>query len=213
MKESSKNTIHNIIFDFGGVIIEISHQRLEESFRRYGVENFDLLFSQAMQSELFKKFEKGKITQVQFRKEFRKLTNLDISDDILDQLWNQIIGDYPPHRIELLRRIKANYKLFLFSNTNNIHYNFYIEKFKQEFGFDFHSLFNNTYWSFKMGKRKPDLASFSEIMVKEGLVPEETLFIDDSLQNIVAAKQLDLKTIHLISGLDIKDLFKDGLLL
>ena len=131
MKESSKNTIHNIIFDFGGVIIDISHQRLEESFRRYGVENFDLLFSQAMQSELFQKFEKGEITPVQFRKEFRKLTNLDISDDILDQLWNQIIGDYPPHRIELLKRIKGNYRLVLFSNTNIIHYNFYIEKFKK----------------------------------------------------------------------------------
>ena len=213
MKESSKKTIHNIIFDFGGVIIEISHLRLEESFRRYGVENFDLLFSQAMQSELFREFEKGEITPVQFRKEFRKLTNLDISDDILDQLWNQIIGDYPPHRIELLKRIKGNYRLVLFSNTNIIHYNFYIEKFKQEFGFDFHSLFDNTYWSFKMGKRKPDLASFSEIIVKEGLIPEETLFIDDSIQNIVAAKQLELKTIHLVSGLDITDLFKDGLLL
>ena len=207
------STIHNIIFDFGGVIIDISHQRLEESFRKYGVENFDLLFNQALQSELFQEFEKGEITPVQFRKEIRKLTNLDVSDDNLDQLWNQIIGDYPPQRIELLQRIKVNYKLFLFSNTNIIHYYYYIKKFKQEFGFDFHSLFNNTFWSFKMGKRKPDLDSFSEIMLMESLNPEETLFIDDSMQNIVAAKQLDLKTIYLESGLDITDLFKDGFLL
>ena len=119
------STIHNIIFDFGGVIIDISHQRLEESFRKYGVENFDLLFNQALQSELFQEFEKGEITPVQFRKEIRKLTNLDVSDDNLDQLWNQIIGDYPPQRIELLQRIKVNYKLFLFSNTNIIHYDYY----------------------------------------------------------------------------------------
>lgn len=213
MGERNENTIRNIIFDFGGVIIEISHQRLEEAFRGYGIENFDLLFSQAMQSDLFQEFEKGGITTVQFRNEVRKLTNLIVSNDILDQLWNQIIGDYPPHRIELLKKIKDNYRLFLFSNTNIIHYNFYIEKFRQEFGFDFHSLFDKTYWSFKMGKRKPDLASFSEIMSVEGLIPGETLFIDDSIQNIMTAKQLGIKTIHLENGLDITDLFKNDFLL
>jgi len=212
MGERKENTIHNIIFDFGGVIIDISHYRLEESFRKFGVENFDLLFNQALQSELFQEFERGEITPIQFRKEVRKITDLDVSDDVLDQLWNQIIGNYPPKRIELLKRIRGNYKLFLFSNTNIIHYNFYIEKFKQEFGFDFHTLFDNTYWSFKMGKRKPDLAAFSEILNMEELIPNETLFIDDSMQNIVAANRLGIKTIHLASGLDITDLFKKGFL-
>ena len=208
-----KSRISNIIFDFGGVIIDISHQRLEETFRSHGVENFDLLFSQAMQIDLFQMFEKGELTPDQFRKEVRNLTNLLVPDNILDMLWNQIIGEYPPHRIELLQRIKSNYHLFLFSNTNIIHYDFYIQKFKQEFGFDFHSLFCNTYWSYKMGKRKPDLAPFSEIIFNEGLVPEETMFVDDSIQNILAAKQLGLKTIHLKNGLDITDLFKDDFLL
>lgn len=208
-----KSIVQNIIFDFGGVIIDISHKRLEDAFRSYGVENFDLLFSQAMQIDLFQMFEKGELTPNQFRKEVRILTNLLVSDDILDGLWNQIIGEYPPHRIELLQRTKSNYKLFLFSNTNMIHYDFYIQKFKQEFGFEFHSLFVNTYWSFKMGKRKPDLASFTEIIVNEGIIPEETMFIDDSIQNILAAKQIGLKTIHLKNGLDVTDLFKNDVLL
>jgi putative hydrolase of the HAD superfamily len=205
--------IHNILFDFGGVILNISHKRLEDAFRALGVPDFEKFFNQVVQSELFQKFEKGEISPKNFRSAIRDMTGIQVSDDVLDTAWNSIIGDYTPERIDLLVKIKKNYRLFLLSNTNEIHYDYYIGKFRKEYGFDFHSLFHNTYWSFKMGKRKPDPESFIEIIDKESIIPGNTLFIDDSKQNIIAAEVLGIKTCHLSMGLELTGLFQNSLLI
>lgn len=202
--------IKNIIFDFGGVIINISHQQVENAFKALGVSNFEALFNQATQAKLFQQFEKGEITTSQFRDRIRELTSLNVSDDKLDDAWNLIIGDYPPQRIDLLNQINNNYRLFLLSNTNSIHYDYYIPKFESEYGYSFGSLFEKTYWSFKFGKRKPDLDSYKQLIAENQLIKGETLFIDDSVQNIEAAQKAGLKTVHLINDVEITELFTDG---
>lgn len=202
--------IKNIIFDFGGVIINISHQRVENAFKVLGVNNFESLFNQASQSKLFQQFEIGEINVAEFRDKIRELTEMDISDEKLDEAWNQIIGDYPSKRIDLLNQIKHNYRIFLLSNTNSIHYDFYIPKFEREFGYQFQSLFEKTYWSFKFGKRKPDLKAYYHLIEKNKLEPGVTLFVDDSLQNIIAAQKVGLETVYLNNGLDITEIFVDG---
>lgn len=203
--------IKSIILDFGGVIINISHQRVEAAFKALGVSNFETLFNKATQSDLFQRFEKGEITAPEFRDNIRTLTHLNITDEKLDEAWNQIIGDYPYSRINLLHQIKNHYRLFLFSNTNIIHYNYYIPKFENEFGYSFESLFEKTYWSFKFGERKPDLRSYKLLLAESHLVPAETLFIDDSMQNILAAQKVGLKTVHISSGVDITEIFDNGI--
>ena len=199
--------IRNIIFDFGGVIINIHHAKVEKAFNDLGVAEFDKLFNKATQSDIFKKLEVGTISPEFFRNTLRKIIGKEIQDQELDKAWNQIIGNYPPHRIELLEKLKNSYRLFLLSNTNNIHYDYYIQKFKSEYGFEFSSLFEKTYWSFKMGERKPDHSSFSFVLEDSNLIANETLFIDDSIQNIVAAKQMGFQTVHLKSDIDLADLF------
>jgi putative hydrolase of the HAD superfamily len=204
--------IKNIIFDFGGVILNINHKKLEEAFKSLGIPDFEHLFNQASQSELFQQFEVGKISPREFRMGVRSLTGLNITDDTFDNTWNKIINDFPARRINLLRQIKNSYKLLLLSNTNEIHYDYYIEKFRIEFGYDFQSLFHRTYWSFRMGKRKPDPDAYVEIISNERISPSETLFIDDSKQNIIAAANLGIKTLHLQNGMELTDLFQGSLL-
>lgn len=199
--------IRNIIFDFGGVILNISHKELEDAFRCLGVNDFERLFNQAQQSDLFKQFEIGALTDLDFRNAVRDLTGLQIADSVLDSAWNRIICDFPPERIDLLKKLRENYKLYLLSNTNNIHYQYYIMKFRDEFGYELGSLFHNTYWSFKMGKRKPDADAYTEIETMENLLPSETLFIDDSEQNIIAASNLGFKTFYLKNNIDLTELF------
>jgi glucose-1-phosphatase len=201
--------IRNIIFDFGGVILNISHKELEDGFRALGVNDFERLFNQAQQSDLFKKFEIGALSVAEFRKAVKDLTGLNVSDSVLDSVWNQIICDFPPERIDLIKKLKENYKLYLLSNTNQIHYQYYTKKFLNEFGFELDSLFHNTFWSFIMGKRKPDAEAYNEIIRMENIVVNESLFIDDSEQNIIAAAKLGFKTFHLKSNLDLTNLF-DG---
>ncbi len=205
--------IKNIIFDFGGVIINIDHERVENAFRKLGVDDFDRLFSQASQSELFQRLEVGAINEGEFRAEIRKMTGLKVNDDTLDHTWNQIIGDYPPHRVKLLKNIRKNYKLFLLSNTNSIHYRYYISLFEKLFGFPFADLFDGTYWSFKIGKRKPDPDPYLYLLEREKITPGETLFVDDSIQNIDAARKLNILAYHLNDQHDVAALFEQARLI
>lgn len=202
--------IKNIIFDFGGVIINISHKRVEKAFADLGLRNFKEMFNQATQSDLFRIFEKGEIDANEFRNRVRKITGLTVNDAVLDQTWNQIIGDYPPKRIELLQKIKNNYRLFLLSNTNIIHFNYYIPKFLKEYKFPFQSLFEETFWSFEIGLRKPDLDPYLFVINHKNLNPLETLFIDDSIQNTEAAKQAGLHNFLLDEHTEINDLFENS---
>ncbi len=202
-----KNTIKNILFDFGGVIINIDHQRVERAFSHLGVDNFDELYSKAIQNNLFINLEKGLIEPDKFRTELRKISGLNVSDKILDKTWNEIIGDYPTARIELLKKISGNYNLYLLSNTNIIHYNYYISKFETEFGFDFNSLFRKTYWSFMIGKRKPDKEVYEYIASDSKIIPGETLFVDDSEQNIEAAIAVGYQVFHITAKNDIFSIF------
>ena len=199
--------IKNIIFDFGGVIFNIDHRKVENAYRKLGMDNFDLMFNQATQTELFRLFETGHITPTVFRDRLRQITGLRVDDDLLDHTWNQILCDYPPHRIKLLLRIRGNYRLYLLSNTNSIHYQHYISKFTREFGYEFNELFDDTFWSFMIGKRKPDPDPYLHILEKHRLNPAETLFVDDSIQNIIAAEKLNILAFHLEDGTDVSDLF------
>jgi len=206
------DSVKNIIFDFGGVIFNIDHRKVEEAYRRLGMDNFEALYNQASQSELFQEFEKGEISPIKFRTELKKITGLRISDELLDYTWNQVLCDYPPHRIEMLKSIRKHYRLFLLSNTNSIHYKHYISMFKQNFGYNFNELFDESFWSFKIGKRKPDPDPYLHILEKYRLNPRETLFIDDSIQNIESAEKLDILAVHLNNRTDVSELFENGFL-
>ena len=99
------NKIKNIILDFGGVIINIDHHKVENAFRELGMADFETMFNKAIQSNLFKNLETGKITPDEFRNSIREISGLNVSDRKLDETWNLIINDYPPHRIELLNHV------------------------------------------------------------------------------------------------------------
>lgn len=204
--------IKNIIFDFGGVIINIDHKRVEKAFGELGLQNFDRFFSQANQSGIFRDFEKGLIGPTEFHDGIRKLTGLNIRDHLIDQIWNQIIGNYPLYHIELLKKIRKNYRLFLLSNTNQIHYRYYTRLFKTRFGYELENLFDGTYWSFKIGRRKPDPDPYLFLIQNEHLESEHTLFIDDSIQNIITARELRILAYHLKDGVDVTSLFNGVML-
>ena len=204
------NDIKAIIFDFGGVIMDIDHQRVEEAFKQLGIDNFDELYGRAKQSEIFQKLEKGEISAREFRDGIREILGRNLSDDVIDYTWNQIIIGYPDHRIKLINQLRDNYKMYILSNTNVIHYHHYIFMFHDQYRYDFNTLFDNTFWSFKIGKRKPDRESFMHVFEKEDLDLHNTLFIDDTLKNIEAARKLNILATHLEPGKEVATLFEKG---
>ncbi|MFC1733599.1 HAD family hydrolase [candidate division KSB1 bacterium] len=203
--------IKNIIFDFGGVIINIDHKRTEDAFKNLGIIDFESMYSKVAQTQLFDLLETGRISQGIFVQEIQKL--LPVSEEKIINAWNSIIMDLPEHRIRLLEETRKHYHTFLLSNSNKIHYDLYVADLKSNFGYeDFTGLFEKVYFSFQVGMRKPDAEIFELVIDENQLDPKETLFIDDSFQHIDGAKKCGLQTYFLKQEEDITDLFEKGIL-
>ena len=141
--------VKNIIFDFGGVIINIDHSLPEKKFRELGINNFEALYSQANQSQMFDKLEKGLIKPDVFRNELRKFIPGVVSDTEIDDAWNSILLNIPVTRIKIVEEVKKDYNIFLLSNTNKIHYDCYLADLQRVHGYkSFDDLFHKAYFSF-----------------------------------------------------------------
>lgn len=203
----NKINIQNIIFDFGGVVLNIDYQLTIDAFKEIGMDNFEQAYSQAAQIHLFDDLETGKISPDEFRDGLRNVSEKELSDEKINFAWNKIILDLPRRRVDLLKIIKAKYNTFLLSNTNIIHYDIYIKDL-QKYGYkSFNDIFKKAYFSFEMGMRKPDLEIFEYVINEQKLIPEQTLFFDDSVQHIESAKKLGIMTYHLGKNEDITSLF------
>jgi putative hydrolase of the HAD superfamily len=199
--------IKNIIFDLGGVFLNIDFQKTNQAFEKLGVTGFADYFSQHHSDALFEDLETGKIAESAFYEAFRKETQTSLTDTQIRDAWNALLLDFPPKRIAWLENIRHRYRIFLFSNTNEIHYNKFIADFSKSFpGKDFNSYFIKAYYSQTLSLRKPHVASYQAIIDEQQLNPTETLFIDDTEKNIIGAKQAGLQTIHLVAPQTLLDL-------
>lgn len=198
--------IKNIIFDFGGVIINIDYHLTAQAFQKLGVTNFEELFSQATQSHLFDRLETGTIPLADFRTQLRSIINLDITDQQLDNAWNAMLLDYPKHRLDFLMEIRKRYRTFLLSNTNQIHQDCYYQQLQREHGLpNLDSHFEKLYFSHEVSLRKPGPEIYQLVLDHNNLKPEETLFIDDTAPNLAAPQSLGMQVYHLANGEDVVD--------
>ena len=189
--------IKNIIFDLGGVILDIDYHQTVEAFRKLGAPNFDALCSQTRQNDFFDDYEIGKVSSEEFRDYVRKTLNLTVDDGEFDKAWNAMLLDLPKERFEFIKNLRKKYKIFLYSNTNEIHLKEIFKLCERQHGFNtLNEFFDKQYYSCEFGRRKPHPESFLAILEKNGLKAEETLFVDDSIQHIMGAKEAGLNVIH-----------------
>jgi len=200
--------IKNIIFDFGGVIININYLLTKDVFAQLGIENFDEIYSQLKQNPVFDKFETGEIGENEFFSELEKYTPVPIERSALIEAWNAMLLDFPKPNYELLKQIKGKYRTFLLSNTNETHLEYYFKKLEVWYKMDsMDSLFEKTYYSCRINLRKPNVDIFEYVLQNNNLNPEETLFIDDSLQHVEGARMAGLRAHHLVKPENITDIF------
>ncbi len=201
------NQIRNIIFDFGGVIHDIRYENVGEAFVRHGITNLGDFYSKDFQTPEMDQFEKGLLSPAEYRNYIRRMTGRNLSDSDIDDIVNAILIDVPAERVELLIRLRDSYRLFLFSNTNQINYDCFTSRLQQKFGFDiFERCFDAAYFSHFMHCRKPSPDGFRQIIDEQHLAPDETLFIDDIAKNLDGARTVGIHGLHLASG-TILDLF------
>jgi glucose-1-phosphatase len=203
------NKYKNIIFDLGGVILNIDYDLTAKAFSQLGLPNFKDLFSKAQQEKVFDLYEKGLITSDDFRDALNNSMKTKVSPDTIDAAWNAMLLDLPSTRLELLKKVKQTHRTFLLSNTNEIHIQWFYNSLQQHFGVSgLSGYFEQVYLSYEIQLRKPDAEIFNYVLDRNQLDPAETLFIDDSPQHIESAKKLGIQTYWLdVKKEDIADLF------
>jgi HAD superfamily hydrolase (TIGR01509 family) len=190
----------NLLFDFGGVILNIEFRRTLEAMRLLNVQGETIPFTQAAQSELFDLMETGRLTPHEFREGLRTHYNLTATDAELDAAWNAMLLDVPAERLALIAELRAQgHQTALLSNTNQIHIEAVNLVLKTQYGFEhgIADVLDRVFYSQEVGLRKPGEEVFQHALREMNWKAEETLFIEDSFQHIETARRLGLRTLFL----------------
>lgn len=195
------SSIDNIIFDLGGVIINLDYSLTTQAFKDLGLTNFDEMYSQAAQTGLFDRFEKGLVSPSYFVNALLDYMPAGTTPNQIVAAWNAMILEFPMENIDLLRTLKKKYRIFLLSNTNEIHIQYFNRKLSQMVSEnDLIPFFEKVYFSSEVNMRKPELEIFERVIKEQNLARTNTIFIDDTLQHIEGAQKAGIKTFHFQKG-------------
>lgn len=190
-----KTKIKALIFDFGNVIIDIDINKTYEAFASYCNTNVENIRKKITESDVFRRFEIGLFDEEEFREIMRQTLGYPLNDSEIDKAWNALLLDLPFERIELINKLKNNYKVYLLSNTNTMHISECRKRIaKQNNLKNFFDIFDKAFFSYDLGLWKPDPKIYFKVLDEIGLKPDEVLFLDDNIENIEAAKKIGLNT-------------------
>jgi glucose-1-phosphatase len=203
--------IQNIIFDLGGVLLNIDPKKTIDAFGKLGMEQLVGDKGLSYDHEIFYLMEQGKITSDEFRQGVLELLPTQVSFQEIDDAWTAMLLDFPTIRVELIRNLRKDFKIYLFSNTNAIHIEKFHSNFRNQHGFEVSTLFEKDFYSNEIGFRKPSTESYQEIIRLSGINPEESLFIDDSFLNVESAIASGLKGFWLEPGQKVEEILQEYL--
>ena len=193
--------VSSIIFDLGGVLINLDPERTRQSFIKLGTPHFDQLFTMYKATQLFYDLETGHVDSDTFIKTLQKETVKGTSEQDIIDAWNAMLLDFRLESLDFVKQLKAQYPTFLFSNTNIIHQKSFQQTIKETTPYSsVDELFHKAYYSHEIGLRKPVVDAYRYIITEKKLDAGQTLFIDDNKDNIQGAKEAGLQTLHLLPG-------------
>jgi FMN phosphatase YigB (HAD superfamily) len=187
----------NILFDLGGVILDINVQATLKKFYELGFPAELMQYPHTMNTDLFFRYQTGKIDTDQFRNEIRITAGIEMSDEDFDDAWNSMLVRIPGERTTLLKKLSKHYDLYLLSNTSPLHVRVFEKMYLEVAGETMQEVFKKLYYSHMIGQHKPDAEAWEYVIKDAPLKARETLFLDDSIQNIKAAQELGFQAIHI----------------
>ncbi len=191
------STIKNIVFDLGGVVIDIDFELTFNAFAQlspYSLEEVKKIMSEL---NVWDVYERGTLSDQEFVTTIRKSLKLTQSDEEIIVAWNALLLELPKERIDLVKEINKKYSTYVLSNTSNLHIigvNDILEKSTGEN--DLKNVFGKIYYSYEINRRKPDRDIYEFLLKDANIKPEETLFLDDNVDNVLAAQKVGIQTIH-----------------
>lgn len=178
----------NIVFDLGGVIIDLHIHKTREAFETLGIADIRNWFVMSGQAVLLNQYETGKMSTESFIEALNQENGLHISEEDFYDAWSAMLGKVKPERIDMLRQLKDDYRIYALSNINPLHAHACHQMLQRDHGiFSFHELFDRVFYSHEMGARKPERRAWEIVAETTGLQPSETLFFDDNKENVEMA--------------------------
>lgn len=196
------NKIKNIVFDLGGVLVGLDNCRCIEAFRQIGAHDIIHYIKEHKVEDLFLEQELGIIDTDAFCEKFRAIANCKASNGEICHAWNQLLTGIPQMKKNRILELRNKYRVFLLSNTNDIHWRKCSDDFLSDDSHTAEDFFEQVFLSYRMGIAKPDIRIFMQLLQQGHMRAEETLFVDDSSINCHAARQLGIKTLHETTGTD-----------
>lgn len=209
---TSDKEIKNIIFDLGGVLVDIDIDRTIKAFEKLGISGFSATEIYPNTKSIFEDLEKGDISTKQFFDIMLEKypSNRNVSQKELFEAWAALLLPFKQERFEIIKKLNAQgYNTYVLSNTNYPHRVRFLNSFSRQFGYDMETLFEQCYYSDELRLRKPDVNTYKHVLKDSQLNARETIFIDDNVANLEAAKECGLKTYLLkpSQGETIADIF------
>ncbi|GBU06866.1 D-ribitol-5-phosphate phosphatase [Bacteroidales bacterium] len=201
------DNIKNIVFDLGGVIITLDRDEAVRRFIEIGVDSAEDLLDAYHQKGIFLELEEGKISKENFYEQLRQIAGKDIAAEKIDYAWFGFIKETPAYKLEMLEELAKKYKLYLLSNTNPVIMSWARTPQFSEKGKSLDQYFDKLYLSYEIGYTKPHDKIYEFMIQDSGLIPSETLFIDDGPANIIAGEKFGMKTYLPKNGEDFRHIF------
>ncbi|MBO4985196.1 MAG: HAD family phosphatase [Bacteroides sp.] len=186
--------IKNLVFDFGGVLIDLDRQRCLDNFERLGMPDVPAMLDVCHQQGFFLQHEKGLIDAAEFRERIREQIGKPVTDAEIDAAWNSFLVGIPSYKLDMLLELRQHYVVYLLSNTNDIHWEWSVKHAFHYKSFHVEDFFEEIFLSYEMKMAKPDKEIFQCLLEKTGIDPQETFFIDDSEANCLMAQSLGIST-------------------
>lgn len=186
--------IKTIIFDLGGVLYDLDRQRCVDALQNAGLDKVDELLTNYKQAGVFQLLEDGAIPADYFYEEIRQLAGKYIPNETIKAAWDAFLVEIPDYKLEMVLNLRKRFQIFMLSNTNEIHFGDAIPRAFEKNGKTINDYFDRMYLSYKMNVSKPNPDIFHQLISDSGINPHETLFIDDSPENIRVANELGFKT-------------------
>lgn len=193
------NGLKNIILDLGGVILNLDVPKTIKALEVLGITDIVNKTGHHYEYSFFYEFEIGAISEDKYLENLQKLSSKSPSYNDIKAAWNALVLDMPKERIAFIKSLQSKYNVYLLSNTNAIHQKKFHDAFEKEYGVAFNTLFKKAYYSHEVGIRKPDVEVFSFVLEDSVLKAEESIFVDDSIDNIKAAEALGMQTFHIVN--------------
>lgn len=192
-----KKNIKNLVFDFGGILVGLDKERCIAALNSIGAYEISVYVDECRQEDLFHDLEMGDISVPEFCDEVRrKSPRCTATNEKIAWAWGELLTGIPIEKLRKLESLKNDYRLFVLSNTNVIHWERSVDEFFRDHEWGIDDFFEQLFLSYKMGMVKPQKEIFSAMLADAGLKAEETLFIDDSAANCAAASSLGINVLH-----------------